>query len=121
MKFLGVDYGRSKVGLAVAESKFAQPLKVVRYTDIKLLVSQIQKIIEQEKIEKVVVGVSEGEIAKESKEFAKLIGAETFDETLSTHDAQELSKQAGIKRKKRKNMEDAFAATVMLQNYLDQK
>jgi putative Holliday junction resolvase len=43
----------------------------------------------------------------------------TFDETLSTKEAQILSKEAGIGQKKRHQMEDAYAATIMLQNFLD--
>jgi len=44
---------------------------------------------------------------------------ETFDETLSTYNAQRASIEAGMKRKKRKDMEDAYAATLILQGYLD--
>lgn len=119
MNYLGIDYGRKKVGLAVSNSKLAEPVKVIRYKDIKSLVQQIKQIVETEKIEKVIVGISENEIGEESKQFANLLEAETFDETLTSHDAIRLSIQGGIKRKKRKEMEDAYAATIMLQNYLD--
>src|SRR5512138_152678 len=101
MRILGIDYGRSKVGLAFAEGPLAQPMGVIRYSDIGELVVKIKNIIEDEDIEKIIVGVSEGEMAKESKEFAKSIGAQTFDETLSTWQAQKLSMEAGIRRKKR--------------------
>ena len=43
------------------------------------------------------------------------------DETLSSHDAIEMSVASGMGRKKRKEMEDAFAASIMLQNYIDSK
>ena len=43
------------------------------------------------------------------------------DETLTTSDAQTLSREAGIKRIKRKSLEDAFAATLILQSYLDKQ
>ena len=119
MRILGIDYGRAKVGLAFGESGLAEPLKVIRYKNIKILMDQIKQIAEEEKVNKLIVGISEGEIAKESKEFADKIGAVTFDETLSTRDAQTLSRQNGMSRKKRKDMEDAFAASVMLQSYLD--
>lgn len=119
MKILGIDYGRSKVGVAIADGPLAEPLQVIRYKDLTILISQIKKIIEKEKVEKVVVGISEGEIAEESKKFANEIGAETSDETLSTSDAQALSREAGISQKKRHEMEDAYAACIMLQNYLD--
>ena len=112
MRILGIDYGRSKIGLAIAEGSLAEPWKVVKPSEVK-------KILDSENFEKIVVGVSESEMGKESKEFADKIGAETFDETLSTQDAQRLSIESGMNRKKRKNMEDAFAASVMLQSYLD--
>ncbi len=119
MKILGIDYGRKKIGLAIADSSLSEPLRVIRYKDIKILSEQIKQAVEQEKIEKIIVGISEGEMGEESKRFAKRIGAETFDETLSTHAAQKLSREANVPRKKRKNLEDAYAAAVMLQSYLD--
>lgn len=126
MKILGIDYGRSKVGLAVADGPLAEPIKVVRYKDVDSLVSEIKNLIEKEEIEKVVVGVSEGQMGEESRKFASAISNQqptldvtTFDETLTSQDAQSLSIQAGINRKKRHQMEDAYAATIMLQNYLD--
>lgn len=127
MKTLGIDYGRSKIGLAIAEGSLADPMGVIRYTDTKILVDKLIKIIEEDNIEKVIFGVSEGEMAKESKNFSinfgKLIKipVETFDETLSTQDAQRMSMEAGIGQKKRHQMEDAYAAAIMLQNYLDFK
>lgn len=112
MKILGIDYGKAKIGLATAEGPLAEPWKVVRPAEIK-------KIIEKENFDKIVVGVSEGEMGEESKRFARALGAETFDETLTSQDAQRLSREAGLSRKKRRGMEDAFAAAIMLQNYLD--
>jgi putative Holliday junction resolvase len=121
MKTLGVDYGRRKIGLAIADGSLAEPWKVIRYTNVKVLEENIGKIIKEEGIEKVVVGISEGEMGEESKKFAESIGAETFDETLSTQDAQQLSREAGISQKRRHEMEDAYAAAILLQNYLDSK
>lgn len=119
MKILGIDYGRKKIGLALAEGKLAQPYKVLKVENFEQAVKKVENIIVNENFDKVVVGISENEIAKESQEFAQKIGAETFDETLSTHDAQSLSIDSGMKRKKRKEMEDAYAAALILQNYLN--
>jgi putative Holliday junction resolvase len=119
MKILGIDYGRKKIGLAIAEGGLAEPMQVIRYRDMRTLGKQIRKIIEKENIEKVVVGVSEGKMGEESKAFADMLGAKTFDETLTTREAQNLSIEAGINRRKRQEMEDAYAASIMLQNYLD--
>ena len=125
MKILGIDYGRSKMGLAMADGPLAEPIKVLHYKDTKIVADQIKRFIEENQIEKVVIGISEGAMGKESKNFSKSfsemidVPVETSDETLSTQDAQMMSREAGIGPKRRRLMEDAFAACVMLQNYLD--
>lgn len=125
MRLLGIDYGRAKVGIAMGEGFLAEPYKVIRYTNSDSLVRQIDEIIRKENILRVVVGVSESQMAKESQDFATRLNEELNipvdlqDETLSSLDAQRISRELGINRKKRKGLEDAYAAAVMLQNYLD--
>lgn len=125
MNILGVDFGLKKVGVAIANGTLAVPLMVLRYEDIKILINKIKSLCEKENIEKIIVGVSEGKMEEETKKFIESlklktnITVETFDETLSTQDAQKLAIEAGIKRSKRKEMEDAMAAAIMLQNYID--
>ena len=64
-------------------------------------------------------------MAEKTKDFVKTIQPLIHstiifhDETLTTKDAIRLSIEAKVNRKKRKEMEDAYAATLMLQNYLD--
>jgi len=124
-KILGIDYGRKKIGLSFSEGKLASPLKVLRIKSSEEAISKIVSLVKMENIEKVVVGVSEGKMAEEIKKFAdKLkekvnVRVETWDETLSTKDAIKLSIEAGIGQKKRKKMEDAYSATIMLQDFLD--
>lgn len=124
MRLLGIDFGKKKIGLATSEGSLAEPHSVVRYEDEKALLEKIKAVIDKENIDKLIVGVSEGRSAEEARDFGgklKDLGCEVvfFDETLSTVSAQELSREAGIGRKKRKALEDAFAASVMLQSFLD--
>lgn len=112
MKILGIDYGRSKIGLAIAEGPLAEPWKVIKPGELK-------RVLENENFDKIIIGISGGQMGEEQKKFAESIGAETFDETLTTKEAQKLSLEAGISRKKRRALEDAYAATLILQNYLD--
>lgn len=124
MAILGIDWGEAKLGLAVSVGKIAEPYEVVRYSDIKILREVLAEIVTKQNIEKIVVGVSEGKSEEAARAFGGKIGelgveVDFFDEALSTQEAQELSRQAGIKRKKAKILEDAFAAAVMLQSYLD--
>jgi len=125
MNYLGIDYGERKIGLSVSPGKLAEPHRVIRYTDEESVFEEIVKLIKEEEIDEVVVGLSEGEMMERSKRFGQKIALEVgvkvefVDETLSTHDAQIMTIESGMKRKKRKNLEDAFAATIILQRYLD--
>lgn len=130
MNVLGIDYGEKKIGIAIGdtESNFAEPLEVMRYKDEEKAIVRVIEILRISRVSKVIIGISEGKTAEKTRDFSlklkrKLanegIKVEEWDETLSTKMAQKLSRQAGMKRKKRKLMEDAFAATFMLQNYLE--
>ncbi len=127
MQILGLDYGDKKVGLAYASAFLAEPLMVVRFERVHELVEKLKKIVADYKIEKIVVGISEGSSAEKSMEFGyKLkdelnLEVEFQDETLTTEEANTLSREANISNSKRKSLEDAYAATIILQNYLDKK
>ncbi len=125
MNILGIDLGQEKTGLAIAEGPLAEPLKVIYHASEDSLISHISQIVANYKIEKIVLGISENKMAATQKSFAvKLqevlkIPVELEDETLSSYDAQALAIEANIKRKKRKRLEDAYAAALILQNYLE--
>lgn len=118
MKYLGIDFGKKKIGLALAEAGLAEPYQIIENGKWEL---EIKKICEEEKIEKIIIGISEGHsemIAKDFGEKLKVITSlpvEYFDETLTTHDALVKMKEAKSKRQD----EDAISAAIILQNYLD--
>lgn len=126
MKILGLDYGRAKIGIAIAEGPLAEPLKVIKIVSWEDAFQKIKKEIEREKAETIVVGLSEGEMAREQEEFVKQLAVFVSvpivvrEETLSTIEAQVFSQEAGIPQKRRKKMEDAYAATIVLQSFLDE-
>jgi len=117
-KVLGIDYGSSKVGLALAdlETKVAVPLEAVEPNQLN---DKISELIESEGLEKIVVGLplnmagKESNQTKEVKSFiaklkAKLnIDIDVEDERLSTAQAQKSGK------------DDAVAAMYILQSYVD--
>lgn len=124
-KILAIDYGKSKVGLAISCGKLADPLVVIKYKNINELLSKIKKIATEESAQKLVIGISEGQSAKDATAFGKALSEYLalpvvfVDETLSTFDAQDKAIASGIGKKRRKLMEDAFAAAIILQSYLD--
>ncbi len=126
MRILGIDYGKKKIGLALATSKIAEPFMVLRVESFQEGVDRVVDVVEYERIEKIVIGISEGKMAEETKAFGNKLEEQSEklivyqDETLSTQQAQEMAIEAGINRKKRKSLEDAYSATIILQSYLDQ-
>lgn len=125
MKILSIDWGEVKIGLAASVGKLADPFEVVKYKDEKALTDRLCRIILNKKIEKIIIGVSEGESAKKARKFGKRLSqtanlpVEFVDETLTSKDALEMAIEAGVPRDRRAKMEDAFAAAIILQRYLD--
>src|SRR3989344_4126977 len=122
---LGIDHGRAKLGLARADGPLAEPYMVVRVKSTEDALKKVAKIVKAEQIAWVIVGVSEGVMGREQEEFATGlreildVPVETWDETLSTQDAQAYAINMGIGRRRRQEREDAYAAAIMLQSYLD--
>lgn len=122
---LGIDWGKAKVGLAWSAGVIAEPLEVIRYKDQQVLFTKIREIASDMQIKKIIVGISENQSAAETKIFGKaleeFVGIEVgyFDETLSSRDAYMMSIESNVKKSKRKKMEDAYAASIMLQRYVD--
>lgn len=118
MRILGIDFGEKKIGLAISEGDLAEPLGIIGVRDWE---SQIRRICQEQKIEKIVVGISEGEMAEKTKKFAVELGkainlpVELQDETLTTSEAVAKMREIGKKIKD----EDAISAALILQAYLD--
>jgi putative Holliday junction resolvase len=123
MKILAIDYGRAKVGLAVGETEtqMAEPVAVVKTSQSMV---QISRLVKEVDVEKIVIGLPGGILDPEIKRYGKQLSKETklpidfIDETLSTQDAQKFLLESKKKRKFRQEMEDAFAAAIMLEFYL---
>ncbi|MBI3485427.1 Holliday junction resolvase RuvX [Candidatus Daviesbacteria bacterium] len=123
MRYLGVDYGLKKIGLAISQGQLASIYKIVEVNSLTDAVSKISQIVKDENIDLVVVGMPEGKTLKIVKNFVnklkfKNIEVETFDETLSSVNAKQLMINLNLSQKERRK-EDAYAAALILQNFLD--
>ncbi len=123
MKYLGVDFGLKRVGLAVSEGELASPFKVIEGTSFADLLEKIKK--ETIGFDKVVIGLPEGKMGKIVKKAIKKLresGVDIIetDETLSTQKATKQMIELNIPKKKRR-INDAYSAGIILQNYLDEK
>ena len=134
MKYLGFDLGTRTLGISISdESKtLARTLTTLRFNgDYDDLLEPIKQIVEQEKIEKIILGLpinmnyTIGDRGKETLEFKEKIqnylNIEVImqDERLSTVEANNYLLQADMSRKKRKKHIDSLAANIILQTYLD--
>ena len=127
MKYLGIDYGLKKVGLAISEGQVASPLKVIATSSLKDALEKIAHEIKKGEINRVVIGVPEGKMGKvirvvslKLKERYKIEPVEIIetDETLTSKDARDLMIALGTTQKEREQ-EDAYSAMLILQRFLD--
>lgn len=125
MKYLGIDYGKKKMGLAVSEGISATPYKVVFISGLGDALIKTKEIILKEGIDKIIVGMPEsGDARNLAKKFCNSLKKEfdvlEYDETLSSFKAKQKMIDLGKPKSKRRT-EDAYAAAEILQEYLDNK
>lgn len=135
MRILGLDYGSKTVGVAMTDAlgMTVQPYKTIqRDRELKLrqTLSEIAEIVEQYRIEKIVMGLplnmddTEGDRAVKTRDFAEklklrvAVPIEFTDERLTTMEAEEILDQSGIPRSEQKKVIDQVAAQLILEQYL---
>ena len=122
MKLLGVDYGLNKVGLAISEADLVTPLEVIKTKDA---FQRIVLVCHEQEIKTVVIGLPGGPVAPKVRAFGEklttLIKAKVVyqDETLTSQDATAKMIEAGKGQKARQARQDAVAAALILQSYLE--
>ena len=133
MIILSVDYGDKRTGIAVCDKleMLASPVCVITEWNKDVLAQKIVDVACEKKAELIVIGLpknmdgSIGSRAEECMEIGKAIGAATnkeivmWDErctTISAHTALNFTDTRG---KKRKQVVDAVAAVIILEDYLN--
>ena len=123
MRYLGIDYGLKRVGLAISEGELASPYKIIEIKNLRDGVVKIFSIWFNGKFDKIIVGLPEGDMGIATIRFVnnlkgKGVNVETTDETLSSKQALNEMITSGVGRDQRKQ-DDSMAAAIILQNYLD--
>ncbi len=136
MRILGLDFGSKTTGVAVSDpfGWTAQGLEIIRRQEednLKPTLARLSELCSEYKVEKIVLGLpknmnnSIGErgektlVFKEKLEARLKVPVVVWDERLSTVAAEGFLLEADVSRKKRKQVIDKLAATIILQNYLD--
>lgn len=125
MKYLGVDWGLKKVGLALSEGIIATPYQTIEIAGLDNGVDQLLDIASGEDVDELIIGKPEGEmgqaVEKLAKELQKLgINFKLVDETLSTKEASQVMVSSGVGKNKRRS-DNQVAAAIILQRWLDEK
>ncbi len=124
---LAIDFGTQRIGLAISRGSLAEPLKIIENSTHAVndphVVAEIKKVIDEEGVMQLVIGLSENTMAEKTRQFAEELRAQIklplkfVDETLSSHSVHEKLQFAG--RAKRGQPIDHYAAAEFLQEYLD--
>ncbi|MDR0266821.1 Holliday junction resolvase RuvX [Paenibacillus sp.] len=135
MRIMGLDYGDRKIGVAVSDllGWTAQGLEVVERRRDGAEMQRIADLVRDYEVEEIVVGLPKNmngsvgpraeiciDFADKLKEMLKL-PVHLWDERLTTVSAERTLIEADVSRKKRKQVVDKMAASLILQNYLDSK
>jgi len=133
MRYLAIDYGTRRTGLAVCDTQetMAFPLNVIQGQ--KNLIQRIAQIVASEHIDAIVLGLplnmdgSQGPQAQQVQAFARRlqqhVGVEIHfqDERLSSFGAEEKLQATGLSKAKQRARLDAVAAAEILQAFLEER
>lgn len=141
-RILSLDIGDRRIGVAMCDTLgiLATPLTIIDRTKIELDVASIIDLVTKHGVGLILAGLprslsgSIGQQAEKVQSFVENLKQQTSvpiefrDERFTTVDAQRLMREAGSKKnksnsknKKDKMHDDAAAAAVLLQGYLDEK
>ena len=137
MRILGIDYGDSRVGLAISDELniTAQGLETVhRNGNDKIVLKRIEELLDMYEISTFVVGMpinmdgTTGERVEITKKFihklkCKLntIDIKTVDERLTTVQAHKTMNFLNVDNSKKKNIVDTISAVYILETYMNKQ
>ena len=134
MRFLAIDLGDKRTGLAIGddETRVASPLTVIEVARGEALIDAIADSINEHAPDAIVIGLplnmdgTEGAQAKLVREFGEQLqgrcGVEVHyhDERLTSFAADQQMAGSGRTHKQKKRLRDALAAAEILRGFLDE-
>ena len=133
MRILALDHGTKRIGVALSDElkMIAQPLEYIPAEPFADFLSRLKEILREKEVELVLLGLPRnmdgtyGPAALKVQDFAAAlrnaitIPVQTWDERLTSVQANRFLIQGGVRRDKRKEKVDKTAAAILLQSYLD--
>jgi putative Holliday junction resolvase len=139
-RIVGIDFGIARIGLAISDAQkiIATPFKIVQAErKTEQTIQKILQVLEEAQtkfhceVEEIVVGLplmmngKKGFLADEVEHFVSLlkqaiaIPVVTWDERLTTVQAERSLRESKMTRRNRAKIVDTVSAVIILQGYLD--
>lgn len=135
MRIMGLDYGTKRIGVAMSDELLltAQGSATIFNNSVSESTAAIAKLASENGVVEIVVGLpismngTHSQKTKEVIEFTQElmksvpVPVKTWDERLTTAQAERALLEADMSRGKRKRLNDMVAAQLILQGYLDHR
>lgn len=132
-RILGIDYGRRRHGLAVSDGlgMSSMPLPALARGKAADDLAHLAELVAERDIRRLVIGLplhmngDEGEMAREVRAWgdalAEALGLPVLysDERLTSEEADEVLREAGVKASERKGLRDSIAAALLVREVLE--
>jgi len=135
MRILGLDFGTKRIGVAMSDELLltAQGLDTIQRKELERDLALIKGIVDSNGVNEVIVGLPlnmNGTYSEKTKEAVLFVGelektisvpVKTWDERLTSMQADRAMLEGDMSRAKRKKLSDKLAAQIILQSYLDSR
>ena len=135
MRIMGIDFGTKRVGIAVSDELLliAHGMTSLNRKDLKSDMEEIARLAQANGVEEIIVGLPlnmDGTYSAKTKEAIEFmdqlskvvtVPVKTWDERLTSMQAERVLLEADMSRAKRKKLTDKLAAQIILQSYIDSK
>jgi len=133
MRILALDHGTKRIGVAVSDETktIAQPLEYIPAEPFADFLARLKILLVEKEVDLVLIGLprnmdgSYGPAAQKVQAFVAVLRTaitvpiKTWDERLTSAQANRVLIQGGVRRNQRKEKVDKMAAAILLQSYLD--
>ncbi len=133
MRILALDHGSRRIGVAISDELriIAQPLEYIPAEPFADFLARLQELLREKEVGLVLVGLprnmdgSHGPAAQKVQGFVAAlknhisVPIRTWDERLTSVQANRLLIQGRVRRDQRKGKVDKMAAAILLQSFLD--
>ena len=133
MRILALDHGTVRIGVALSDElkMIATPLEFIPAEPAADVLTRLQNLVREKDVVTIIIGMprnmdgSFGPAAEKVRAFIAAlkevvaIPIKTWDERLTSTQANRMLIAGGVRREKRKEKVDGMAAAILLQSYLD--